>query len=156
MLRKKFSKTLYNSNDSKGKEAAIGLFGGTWGFKPLDKCEELFCDGDVVFSDKEGNLTMVEVEVKNVGWYNGNFRYDTLHFAYKPKNKSDWFVSFNSACDRAFVCKGTDLLNEDNIIFKSTRNKYNNQTTEGEPFYEIKVNNCKLFEKGENNVWVSV
>lgn len=155
MLRKKFARDLYDSNDSKGKNAALDLFETTLGYKPLENSKELYCDGDVLLEDNLGNPIMVEAEVKNVGWYNGDFRYSTLHFAYKPKTKSDWFVSFNGRCDRAFVCKGTDLIKDDNIIFKNTRNRHNGQSTESEPFYEIKVQDCQLFRK-DKNVWISV
>ena len=148
--RKTFHQELYDENDRLGKRAGVELFEQIFDVKIIDLEKELYKKGDLYFEDKDGNKILVEIEVKNVGWVGKFFRYKTLHFAYKPSNKSNYFVSFNKKLTMAIVCKGGDLIREENIVHKNTKNKFSGQVTENEPFYEIKLSNCDIYEKVEN------
>lgn len=151
-MRKNFSKALYEANDSKGKTAGIELFKQKFGLKHVELTQELYQKGDLVFVDCDGQGFTVEVEIKNVGWKDGKFKYDTLDFAYKPNNEADYFVSFNKTVDRAYVCLKENLIKEENIVFKNTRNRFTNEKTEAEPFYRIKVSDCELYHM-EDKIW---
>lgn len=149
MLRKKFNKVLYDNNNQIGINASINFFNQVgWKEIPTD---EMYCDGDVIFTDASGKRVLVEIEVKNVGWRNQSFIYDTIHFAYKPKSKSDIFMSFNQECNAFFSCKASDLIRTENIIRKNTKNRMSGEITYDEPFYEINVNRCRKFIYQNNN-----
>lgn len=151
-MRKSFNKKLYDLNNKKGIINAIDLFKIQFGWVHVENDKEMFKKGDVVFKDYEDQIYIVEVEVKNVGWKpDGKFKYDTLHFAYKPKTKSDYFVSFNGKCDRAFVCEKDDLIKDENIIFKNTRNRVSGEQTYNEPFYEIHLSMCEFYYKKDDS-----
>lgn len=152
--RKKFSQALYDSNNKKGIMNAISLFESNFAWRVDKDLKEMFKDGDIIFTDYEDQRYIVEVEVKNVGWKSDNsFKYPTIHFAYKPETKADFFVSFNDKCNRAFVCKTEDLIKPENIIRKDTRNKETGEITYNEPFYEIHISMCELYIKYKDGEW---
>ena len=150
--RKTFSKNLYKANDKKGKESAIELFTQIFALKNIPVQKELYKAGDLKFHDCDGIEFIVEAEVKNVGWTDKGFKYKTLHFAYKPLTDSDYFVSFNGECDKAFICSKEQLIQDKNVIYKNTFNKNNGQSTKNEPFYEIKISDCEYYIK-ESDRW---
>lgn len=151
--RKPFSKKLYEKYDAHGKQATIELFGQILNYRHVPLEEELYKKGDVLFEDLDNKRVLVEVEVKKVGWKNDTFAFKDIHFAYKPMNKSEYFVSFNPSYTAAIVCKGSDLIKDENVIYKNTKNKDSGETTTREPFYQINLNNCDVYKKVYNQ-WI--
>ena len=153
MRRKTFSRASYEQNDQTGKDACIDIFSNLFGYTHIPYEKELYKKGDLIMDDPKGIERLIEVEVKRVGWTDGNFKYDSLHFAYKPDSESYAFASFNKELDNVFLAKKTWVIQERNLITKDTYNRYTGEKTYNEPFYEIKVSKCKHYRKNAKGVW---
>lgn len=137
-VRKPFSNSLYNANDT-AKDTFI---------KWLQAQEiEAWVNPDqygidVLSKNKAGIEHAWEVEVKH-NWKGAEFPFDSLHYSNRKQKflntpKSVSFVTFNSERSHLLISKGVDLAAAE-VVVKDTI------YTKGEKFIEIPVEKCQLF-----------
>jgi hypothetical protein len=133
-IKKPFDINLYNQDDS--VKGILCDWLRSKGFRAYVNPNKYGID---VLSNWFGDDTGIEVEVKH-NWRSADFPYPTVHFAsrkYKflEGNKQVKFVTFNH--------KRTHILIVDGKEFKKLVTK-NTIYTDGEAFFEIPIENCKI------------
>lgn len=150
---KPFSMEDMLDNDYIAKIAAVSLL-ESMGFTlkwPLSEQREAFKAHDFVINNPVGGVVPVEVERKLVWKQEGRWETDWKH-VHVAKRKEDsqasLFVMLNYPCNTALVACMPVVVSSQ-IVYKKTI------ITEAEPFFELPVDKCKFFKRG-NQTWLPI
>ena len=138
-ISKPFDINLYQEDDS-AKEIMLDWFAS----KEIDAHINPDKYGIDILAKWNGKATGVEVEVKH-NWHGEKFPYPTVHFAsrkYKFLNEAEdvKFAMFNHERTHILLVDGEEFKK---LVIKNT--KY----TDGESFFEIPIENCKIINLEE-------
>lgn len=140
--RKRFSKRLYNQNDSQAKDICKEF----WANREIELRDNPNRYGPdlLMFKDNE-QIGMVECEIKRV-WKGKDFPWPTIQF---PERKAKYidaadgkiiFFMLNNECTHAVIVEGNDLITSEK---KEVSNIY---VRKGEYFYQVPVEKAVLVE----------
>jgi len=145
-VRKKFDKDLYDTYDSIAKEAAKDALQKK-GYTVCDNTDKYAQD---LVAEKDGEMFLVETEVKNV-WKGPEFPYDTVQL---PQRKQKFFVEptlfyiWNKQLDSAITFLSEDIKD---LTPVEVPNRY---VYKGEYFFQIPLDlttRVKVRAKNEAN-----
>ena len=135
-VRKKFDKDLYDTYDSIAKEAAKDALQKK-GYTVCDNTDKYAQD---LVAEKEGEMFLVETEVKNV-WKGPEFPYDTVQLPERKKKffkERTLFFIWNAELTHAIVFWSDDVKHLEPV---EVPNKYRYK---GEYFFQIPVGENEL------------
>ena len=135
-VRKKFDKDLYDTYDSIAKEAAKDALQKK-GYTVCDNTDKYAQD---LVAEKDGEMFLVETEVKNV-WKGPEFPYDTVQLPERKKKffkERTLFFIWNAELTHAIVFWSDDVKDLEPV---EVPNKYRYK---GEYFFQIPVGENEL------------
>ena len=135
-VRKKFDKDLYDTYDSIAKEAAKDALQKK-GYTVCDNTDKYAQD---LVAEKDGEMFLVETEVKNV-WKGPEFPYDTVQLPERKKKffkERTLFFIWNAELTHAIVFWSDDVKHLEPV---EVPNKYRYK---GEYFFQIPVGENEL------------
>jgi len=145
LVRKVFSKALFDETDTSAR-AAAKRYWGSLGHTVEDHPDRYAVD---LIVDTGSETFYCEVEIKKV-WQGAVFKYDTLQIPERKSkfaklDKPAYFMVFNDEKTHAFICPSSILLSSPVV---EVPNKY---VYKGELFFQVPVNLISLVEIPNGN-----
>jgi hypothetical protein len=136
---KPFDKALFEANDKRGRDI-VKTFFTTLEIQATDNPDAYAVD--LILSREGKKIGYAEVEIRH-NWKTEEFPYDTLNVPSRKKKLLEndlptYFFSINSIGNRMFVATDEVVLTSP---LQENKNKY---VREGEMFYKVALDRCKL------------
>lgn len=106
----------------------------------------------LIFRDYDNHEFCVCAIAKDKLWKRKGFKYETIIVpssdVFLKETFIDYYCFMNKSRNRAFICEGSDLIKQDNIIYRNYQTEH--KTYYNAPCYEIHLSMCELFEERED------